>query len=838
MRIARDHRPARARGARPARARGAQPARARGALLRALWAPLLAAMLALAPLGLAAQEAAAPALPDPLTPEAARALVAELSDQEVRGLLLERAEAAEAAAPTPGIADAAAAVGGHLIDQVFNLGARWRGLVDTLAIFGAEGGFGGAMLLIVLMVLAGAVGFALTFAVRRAVAAAWKEPELYVAVETPPEPAPAPAPPAAPEAAAPEAVVAGATVASSAPEAPLASPAPEAPASPPPEATVSPQPPRYALSPGRRLHAALRRFAIALAGIVGFAVGAGLVLALIFPAVFETEVPRQLAWLILAAVGINVPLFVAALTLCLSPDRPELRLLSATDAEATSAWRGYVGLAILLAVLTRLASLMRMAGEDPADGWFFWLGLVFVVAAAVFTWRKREALSGMMTAPGEPAAPGSWPHVWPRLAVALIVAQWVIAELVLALGSGQSMGGQARLGVIIVLCVPAIDSLIRALSMRLAPGTTGSGQAAQAAGGRVARAYLRMGRVFVYVGLVLLLAKAWGLSLFGLAAGGVGAPVAAGVMRFLTIAAVGYIIFELINIQFLTRLSREATGDAAEPGDVDTEGGGASASRLATVLPLMRWAALAFVAVFTVMLALSQGGVDIAPLIAGASVFGLAIGFGAQKLVSDVVSGLFFLVDDAFRTGEFIDVGGTMGSVEKISVRSVQLRHHLGAVHTIPYGDISKVTNYSRDWVIMKLKFTVPFGTDPNKIKKIFKKIGQEMMEVPEFKADFIEPFKSQGVLEFDDVGIVVRGKFMARPGRQFVLRKEIFNRVNKAFDEAGIEFARREVRVRVTDEEGEDLAPDSPKAQAAVGAAAQAAAQQTGTGGAPADSR
>ena len=92
-------------------------------------------------------------------------------------------------------------------------------------------------------------------------------------------------------------------------------------------------------------------------------------------------------------------------------------------------------------------------------------------------------------------------------------------------------------------------------------------------------------------------------------------------------------------------------------------------------------------------------------------------------------------------------------------------------------------------------------------------------------------------MLEFDDVGIVVRGKFMARPGRQFVLRKEIFNRVNKAFDEAGIEFARREVRVRVTDDEGEEIPAESPKGPAALGAAAQAV-QESGGGGAPADSR
>ena len=220
-----------------------------------------------------------------------------------------------------------------------------------------------------------------------------------------------------------------------------------------------------------------------------------------------------------------------------------------------------------------------------------------------------------------------------------------------------------------------------------------------------------------------------------------------------------------------------------------------------------------------ILLALGALGLDITPLLAGAGILGLAIGFGAQKLVSDIVGGIFFLIDDAFRVGEYVDVGGTTGTVEKISIRSMQLRHHRGPVHTIPYGEIQKLTNYSRDWVIMKLKFTVPFDTDPNKVKKIFKKIGAEMMEDETHKDGFLQPFKSQGVFDFDDVGMIIRGKFMAKPGKQFTLRKEIFNRVKASFKENGIDFARREVRVAIPGlEEAETL---SEEQKAAVGAAA-----------------
>ena len=153
----------------------------------------------------------------------------------------------------------------------------------------------------------------------------------------------------------------------------------------------------------------------------------------------------------------------------------------------------------------------------------------------------------------------------------------------------------------------------------------------------------------------------------------------------------------------------------------------------------------------------------------------------------------------------------------------MQLRHHLGLVQTVPYGDIAKVTNFSRDWVITKLKFTVPFDTDPEKVRKMFKKIGQEVQAMDEFKDDMLQPFKSQGVYNFDDVGMVVRGKFMAQPGSQFMMRKEIYNRVKAAFDEAGIDFARREVRVNIPNLEDHDELTDEDKARITAAAAAEA---------------
>ena len=114
-------------------------------------------------------------------------------------------------------------------------------------------------------------------------------------------------------------------------------------------------------------------------------------------------------------------------------------------------------------------------------------------------------------------------------------------------------------------------------------------------------------------------------------------------------------------------------------------------------------------------------GVNIGPLLAGAGIVGIAVGFGAQTLVRDILSGIFFLFDDAFRIGEYIDVGEGKGTVERMSIRALMLRHQLGHVYTVPFGAIRRVANYSRDWMIMKLEVRVPFDTDLERMRKIVK---------------------------------------------------------------------------------------------------------------------
>jgi small-conductance mechanosensitive channel len=207
-----------------------------------------------------------------------------------------------------------------------------------------------------------------------------------------------------------------------------------------------------------------------------------------------------------------------------------------------------------------------------------------------------------------------------------------------------------------------------------------------------------------------------------------------------------------------------------------------------------------------ILIVLSALGVNIGPLIAGAGVFGLAIGFGAQTLVKDIISGVFFLMDDAFRVGDYLECSGTKGTVEHISLRSLRLRNPRGMVYFIPFGDLKLVTNLSRDYVIMKLDFRVRYDADVEKIRKVIKKkVYQPIMENPELGPKLLEPIKSQGVREMDDSAMIMRVKYKTKPGDQFEIRKEVYRLMQEAFKEEGIDFAHRNVTVYMPPDTGSE---------------------------------
>ncbi len=739
------------------------------ALFLVLAAPL-SAQIALGTTS-ATSEDAATALPDPLTPEAANALISRLSDSEVRALLLEQLNT-----QSTGAEDSQVAVSDFLfhattgaLDSVLTpikrLSDLFSGQARAFSNFLENVGTDGILQFLSLFALAfiGAIAAELAF---RYFVRGW-----------------------------------------------LNLPATEANA----EASI-----------WQTLSSLFKRLCLDVVAVMVFILVASQISRFIMPPELDVYAnligpyliafPR-LAW----AVG----------RFFLAPQNPAYRIVRASDSFARKAVWHQAWLVLLIGVGVFIVEFNRLNGVPLGETRIgFWFNLAVHVYVAVFMWVYRADVSDMMRGKdeltrGEELAARFFPY----FGVIVSVGTWWVINIIVSYREFELLGTMPHYKTMtLLLFAPVIDTAIRGLVRHLVPPMTGEGPIAERAYQSTKRSYIRIGRVIVFAASLIAIARFWGMTPQGIAGAGVGERFAAHFIEMLMILSIGYLIYEHVSLWINRKLAAEQTAAGVDPNEEEMgggEGGGAGGSRLSTVLPLILATARVAIVVVFLLLALGNVGVDTTPLLAGAGIVGLAVGFGAQKLVTDVVSGVFFLIDDAFRTGEYVEVDGTMGTVEKISIRSMQLRHHKGPVHTIPYGEIPKLTNYSRDWVIMKLRFTVPFDTDPNKVKKIFKKIGQEMLQVPEFADDFLQPFKSQGVFEIDDMGMVIRGKFMAKPGKQFTLRKEIFNRVKAAFTENGIDFARREVRVAIPNLESKDELTEEDKASIAA-AASQAAQEMT----------
>jgi moderate conductance mechanosensitive channel len=292
-------------------------------------------------------------------------------------------------------------------------------------------------------------------------------------------------------------------------------------------------------------------------------------------------------------------------------------------------------------------------------------------------------------------------------------------------------------------------------------------------------------RAGLIIGALALLAWGWGIDLEMMAARETTMTrIMHGALSAVAILLIADFVWHVARAAIDLKLA-----ETADPGLPNTPEARRRA-RLRTLLPIFRNILFVVVIVVAVMMALSAMGVEIGPLIAGASVVGVAIGFGAQSFVRDMIAGMLYLLDDAFRVGEYIQSGNYKGTVEGFSIRSVRLRHQRGAVYTVPFSLLGAVQNQSRDWVIDKLTVGITYDSDIDLARKLIKQIGLELAEEPEFKPVILQPLKMQGVDAFGDFAVQIRMKMMTLPGENFVIRRQALARLKKAFDANGIKFA------------------------------------------------
>jgi small-conductance mechanosensitive channel len=517
-----------------------------------------------------------------------------------------------------------------------------------------------------------------------------------------------------------------------------------------------------------------------------------------------------------AARGAIVGLFVSVLVVRLfavvsaflfSPEEAGLRLMPLEDdyarrfhatllvVVATMAAGGFAGwLREMLALplgLDFLVSLLIM-----------WLAIAVWVAVVL---SNRVWIADLLT-PGEKGGrseggppPGRIAEVlarnWHLLAI-LYLAGMGIAGTVVKLLTGHSVLVPVVITMLIFIGAPLLDWIVRSAVAGMMKQSNMDHR--QSAGLSAAPSYgpviVRNLHILIAAAAVLLLAKVWDVDVHTMAMESVGERFGEAVLHILITVLIASVAWQVIKIA----INRHVPPETLDPlAAIEGEGMGQGRTRAETLLPLLKNFLFISIFVIAAMVILASLGVNVGPLLAGAGVVGLAVGFGAQTLVRDIFSGIFFLIDDSFRVGEYIDVGGAKGTVEGISIRSLRLRHQLGQIHTVPFGEIKQLTNFSRDWTIMKLELRLPFDTDLEQVRKIVKKVGQELLADEEMGPQFLQPLKSQGIHHLEDSCLIVRVKFMAKPtGEQFVIRREVFRRLQEAFAKSGIRFAPRRVIV------------------------------------------
>ena len=261
----------------------------------------------------------------------------------------------------------------------------------------------------------------------------------------------------------------------------------------------------------------------------------------------------------------------------------------------------------------------------------------------------------------------------------------------------------------------------------------------------------------------------------------IGVNAVQGLIRIAIIIALAYVITQLLRAG-LRRL--EAFLISATARSEDT----VSASKRIKTLSSVIWTLSAGLLWFIVaLIVLSQIGVNIGPILAGAGVLGLAVGFGAQHLVRDLVSGCFLLIENQIRVGDIAIINNTTGTVESVTFRTVTLRDQAGIVHVYPNGTITTLANATMNWSAAVVDIVLPFRVDTDRVMEIMRKVGAEMKAEKEFASVVLEPVEIFGIENITDTVVTIRARFKTRPAEQYAVGREFRRRVKYAVQAAGL---------------------------------------------------
>ncbi|WP_250501877.1 mechanosensitive ion channel family protein [Caballeronia sp. AZ7_KS35] len=297
--------------------------------------------------------------------------------------------------------------------------------------------------------------------------------------------------------------------------------------------------------------------------------------------------------------------------------------------------------------------------------------------------------------------------------------------------------------------------------------------------------------VGVWLVFLELSSRFWGFSLAHMAEESVAA-------RGIT-HAVGMIVLTFFVVWLIWILIDTGIQEALRP-DAARRGGRGPSMRARTMLPLVRNVVFVFLLTVAAIVTAANLGLNVTPLLAGAGVIGLAVGFGAQSLVADLITGLFIIIEDTISVGDSIEVeGGHAGIVESLTIRTVRLRDGQGAIHAIPFSQIKTVKNLSRDFAYAVFEVRVPFSADVDQVTQMIREVGADLLDDFRYRLEMLGPVEVWGLDRFDPNWMVVKGQIKTRPLQQWSVARAFNLRIKRKMDEAGIEIPVPQMHVQMT---------------------------------------
>ena len=531
-----------------------------------------------------------------------------------------------------------------------------------------------------------------------------------------------------------------------------------------------------------RLPRVLARFALDLVPVVGFLFVGHLVAA---SPIGGKTISRLVTLAVVDAYALCAAVLALARML-LSPDAPRLRLFNIPNAPAAYLM-GWTRRLVPIAVFGYAASeagLLLGLSDVAHEGLLKAVGFVLHVCLGVIVVQKRRAVARALRA--KPGAIGMRARVQNRLAATwhlsalfFIVATWLVWAVEIPHGFASVLHFFVTASLLLIgarlLLIVLHGVLDRAMKMPPEIAARYPGLESRLRSYRpLISAVMRSA---VYILCILAVLQVNGVGTFRwFATSQLGQRILWALAMVVVTILIALAIWEAINAALHRHLAKLAEEQQA-----------ARSARLRTLLPLLRTALLVTILGFATLMVLSEIGVNIGPLLAGAGIVGVAVGFGSQKLVQDLINGIFLLLENAMQVGDFVTVSGLTGTVEALSVRTIRLRAADGSVHVIPFSSVTTVTNVHRGLGNASVVVVVDYEEDTDRVAAALEEIVQGMRMDPKFASQMLSDLQLWGVDKVDGAGVTIAGQVVCTDSGRWPVQREFNRRMKQRFQELGI---------------------------------------------------